>query len=161
LKRTQLAQTFGKLGHNPGKLRAFRGGNPVQPDPLFFHAELFQHFHHQGKATQSVVIPVGVMAVTRMAAGDEYPVSSLAQGFEDEGGVNPARAHDPHHPQVRRVLQPAHPGQVGAGIAAPVAQKPDYLRFEITHFTRPPILVVSRKLLVVGISSIPLESYSP
>jgi hypothetical protein len=74
-----------------------------------------------------------VMAVAEMSPGDQSPVTALFEGLDDKERIHPARAHDTHGPEVGRILQPRHPGQVGPGIRAPVAEEGHDFGFVIRH----------------------------
>jgi hypothetical protein len=74
------------------------------------------------------------MAVADVSPAYQNAVGALLEGFEDEIRRDPARAHDPNHPDIRGVLHPAHTGQISTGISAPVAAKSDNLRLKFsTH----------------------------
>jgi len=76
-----------------------------------------------------VVITNLVMAFTQVSTADEYPVRSAGKTLQNERGVKPAGAHDPDGTQIRWVLIPPHPGRISRSVAAPVAQKAEYLWF--------------------------------
>ena len=72
------------------------------------------------------------MAVTDVSAAYQNPVGPLLQGLEDEIRGNPARTHDPDHPDIGWVLHSADTGQISAGISTPVTAKSDDFRFELS-----------------------------
>jgi hypothetical protein len=75
------------------------------------------------------------MAVADVSAAHQDAVSPLLERLKYEVGGNPARAHHPDDPDIGRVLDTTHSGQVRAGVSAPVTAKSDYSRLEIrTHF---------------------------
>jgi hypothetical protein len=46
-----------------------------------------------------------VMAFTRVSPACKDAVCALEKGFHDKEGVDAAGAHDPHHPDVWRILE--------------------------------------------------------
>jgi hypothetical protein len=74
------------------------------------------------------------MAITEMSPRDQYAVTSLFKGFQNKQWIDSARTHDPHGPDVGRILQPGYTGQVGAGIGTPVTQKSNYFWFKFIHY---------------------------
>jgi len=81
------------------------------------------------------------MTFTQVSPTDEDTVGALGEGVDDEIGVDHAGAHDPDDAAVGRILDPRDPGQIGAGIGAPVAEKGDDQGFElIRHNEQSPLL---------------------
>jgi hypothetical protein len=75
------------------------------------------------------------MAVVEVAAAHKDPVGPVQKGFDQESQVHPARAHDPDHPQIGRVLKPGNTAKICTAVAAPITQKTDDGGFEILfHF---------------------------
>jgi hypothetical protein len=63
------------------------------------------------------------MAVTEVSPKDENPVETALQSLNYMQRIHPSGTHGPHDPNGWRVLKPGHPGQVGPGVCAPVAQE--------------------------------------
>ena len=63
------------------------------------------------------------MTVADVSAGDEDAVGAILESLEDKIGVDPPGAHHPDDAEMGGILEPAHPGEVGGGIGAPVAGK--------------------------------------
>jgi hypothetical protein len=74
------------------------------------------------------------MTVADVSTTDEDAVGAELEGFEDEVRRHPAGTHDSDHPDVGWILDPAHTGQVGAGVSAPIAAEGNDFGFELrTH----------------------------
>ncbi len=97
-----------------------------------------QHLLEQRVTPHHLVVALGVVAVTRMAAADQHPVRPVQQGLDDEGRIYPCRAHHADDPHVRRVVYAARAGKIGPGVGTPVAEEPDDLGFE-AHASTPSI----------------------
>jgi len=63
------------------------------------------------------------MAFADVSPAHQDSVHTLEKCLHDEGGINPRRAHDPHHPDMRGVLEAGDPRGISACIAAPVAKE--------------------------------------
>jgi hypothetical protein len=85
-------------------------------------------------------ITILVMAVAEVSAAHQNAVGPHLEGLENKVRGDPARTHDPDHPNVRRVLQSTDPGQVSPGIGAPVAAKSDDFWFEFSSHEHIPLL---------------------
>jgi hypothetical protein len=72
------------------------------------------------------------MAVTDVSPKDEDSIEAALQSLDHVERVDPTRTHGPHDPNGRRVLKPGHPGQIGPGVGAPVAQEGQDFRLEGT-----------------------------
>jgi hypothetical protein len=71
------------------------------------------------------------MTFTQVSPTYEDAVRALGEGVDNEIGVNHTGAHDPNDAAVGRVLDPGDPGQISAGVGAPVAEKGDDQGFEL------------------------------
>jgi hypothetical protein len=63
------------------------------------------------------------MTVPGVAAGNHYPICAALEGAQDKVGADTAGAGNTDNTNIGRISHPAGPGQVTAGIAAPVAAK--------------------------------------
>jgi hypothetical protein len=79
------------------------------------------------------VITILVMTIPELSASDEYAIYPVEQGLQDIDRINRARAHHPHDPNVRRVLETRGSSQISASIGTPVAKKSHYFGFEFSH----------------------------
>lgn len=61
------------------------------------------------------------MTVAIMATGNKDRVGLCLKGREDMKNVDPAGARDQDNADIRGILQPQRPGQVGSGLGAPLA----------------------------------------
>ena len=82
------------------------------------------------------MITVQVMAVSNMSAANQNPVGIALKRPQDMMGRDGCRAHDADGPYIGWILHPAHSGQVGSAIGAPVTHKSDYFRFKFFYFHR-------------------------
>jgi len=69
------------------------------------------------------------MTLAEVSASRENAICTAGKALQNKTGVKPAGAHDPDGTQIRWVLIPPHPGRIGRGVAAPVAEKAEYLWF--------------------------------
>ena len=129
-RRAQGADLLGKRGHHVGEFLALRGRDPVDKEPLRFHARELEQAVHQRIATAGIVVALLVVAVAGVAAQHHHPVRAILKGLEHKERVDAPRTGHANDAHVLRVAGPAGPGQVGPGIAAPVAQKADDLGFK-------------------------------
>jgi hypothetical protein len=63
------------------------------------------------------------MTVADVSAGDQDAVCSFQKSLEQKTMIYPTGAHNPDQTDIGRVLHAGHPGQVGPGVSAPVADK--------------------------------------
>ena len=114
---------FGHLVYQLCKLFPFAGADPFQFQPFRLNPHLGDVFFHQLEPAQAFVITGLVMAVAGMATANEHPVGALLESGQDEGRVDPSRAHDADDADVRGIAHPGGTRKVGAGVRAPVAKK--------------------------------------
>jgi hypothetical protein len=98
------------------------------------NAYVFKQILQQRKLPSGVVITFQVMAFPGVSPADPHPVRTVPQGRQNKFGTHPARAGNPDHPEIGRILKSAHPRQIRCPITAPVAQKRGYLRLPVRHF---------------------------
>ena len=102
---------------------AFGSGHPGVLETTVVDAEhgqeLLQHF----QAAAGVEVARGIVAVARMAAGDQHAVSAVEQGFHDEERIDAARAGDADDTQVGGLSRTGRTGGVGTAVGTPVAEK--------------------------------------
>ena len=94
---------------------------------------MFQQVFKQRKFSTGIVITFQVMAFSGMSPGHPDAVGPFPQGGQKEFGTHPTGAGDPDHPDIGRIFHPAHAGQVGGAVAAPVAQESHNFWFPIRH----------------------------
>ena len=58
-----------------------------------------------------------------MASGDDHAIRTKPEGLDDEGRIHPAGAHDPDDADGRVPLNSRDPSQIGARVAAPIAEE--------------------------------------
>ncbi len=56
------------------------------------------------------------MTFPGMSPADEHSVDPACECLQNEHRINPSGAHDPDHPDIRRILGPGNPGQIGSGV---------------------------------------------
>ena len=71
------------------------------------------------------------MAFSEMSAADEHTVHALLKSPQDMMRRHTCRAHDPHGPHIRRVLQTTDPSQVSSRVHSPRTDETDDFRLEI------------------------------
>jgi len=114
---------FGKGRRHLGKLGALRRGDPLKANALRLDAQQAYQFFSGFKDFTHLDITIQVMTVADVSAGDQDAVGAILESLEDKIGVDPPGTHDADDAQVRRILESAHPGEVGRGIGAPVTGK--------------------------------------
>ena len=117
----QLFHLRRELLHRPGEEGPLGGGHPLKMDP--FAAKAHHLGHLDGGLHSLLAAPVteGVVAVPWVTPGDEDPISTHLQGAQYEGGVHPAGAHEPDHPDGCGVLHTGDAREVGPCVRAPIA----------------------------------------
>jgi hypothetical protein len=63
------------------------------------------------------------MAVSEVSPADQDAVRTALKRSQDMMRRYGTRTHHPDYPDVRRITQPADPGQIGGTVCTPVAQK--------------------------------------
>jgi hypothetical protein len=116
-----------------GKLDAVTGTDPGQPESLIFKAELAENFFEKLDSPPGLKISIDIMAVSGVTSTDQDRIGSLKQGFYYIFRVNHAGTHDPNQPHIGRISQSGSSGQIRSGIRAPVANKSNDRRFEVSH----------------------------
>ena len=94
--------------------------------PAGFDTHVFYEILEQGKFSSGVVITFQVMAVTRVSAGNPDAVCTLSESCQKKLGIHPASAGHPDCPDVRGILQSAHPGKICGAVRTPIAEEGDY-----------------------------------
>jgi len=79
-----------------------------------------------------MVIATRIVAVARVSPTDKDSVGSLLKRTDYKLRINPPGAGNSDYPYCCRVTHPAYAGQVGSGIGAPFAAKPDNIRLPIS-----------------------------
>jgi hypothetical protein len=78
------------------------------------------------------------MTFSQVSPTQEDTIRPLGEGVDDQVGVHHTGAHDPDDSAVGRILDSRYPGQISAGIGAPVAEKSDDPRLKwFTHSVDP------------------------
>jgi len=83
-----------------------------------------------------IIITDLVMTFVKLSTTDEYPVRPYTEGIDNKQRVHSSGTHNPDRPDIWRVLKTSHACSIGCRIAAPVAEKTEYLwfKFVICHF---------------------------
>src|SRR5210317_1443693 len=116
-----------------GELDAVTGANPGQPEPLISKAELGKDLFYKLDPPPSLEISVDIIAVSGVTSADQDRIGPLKQGLDHIFGVNHAGAHDPNQPHIGRISQSGSSSQIRSGVRAPVANKSNDGRFEVSH----------------------------
>ena len=91
----------------------------MQPSGL--DAYVLEEVFEKDELATGVVITFQVMAVAGVSPGDPDAVCPVPKGGQKKLRGNAAGARHANDPYVGGVLEPAHPGQVGGPVSAPVA----------------------------------------
>jgi hypothetical protein len=100
------------------------------------------------------------MAVADVSAGHQHPIATFLKSADDKQRVHSSGAHDPHGPQVGRILQPGDASQIRTRIGTPVTQKGDNLRLKVSHGSHL-LFWVYVLLLVIGLKLFPVYPTDP
>ena len=98
-----------------------------------FNADMLQESFKQGEFSSGVVITIQVMAFARVSPGDPDAVRAVTQCGKDEFGTHSAGTGHPDNPEIGRILQAAHPGEIRRAITAPVAEERRNLWLPVIH----------------------------
>ena len=99
-------------------------------DALGVDAQRFEQLAKEDPAPPGVVVAGRVVAIARMAAGDQHGVGAHLERLDDQVEVDPAGAGQADDPHVGRIFQAVGARQVGAQVRTPVAHVGDDFRFE-------------------------------
>ena len=125
---------FGEIRYDLLPFLAFGGRNPCIVESLVVNAqerqEPFKHF----QPAPGVKVPVGIVAIPRMASGNENAIGTRDEGTYYKHGVNTARARDPDDPKVGRLLEPPDTGGISAAVGTPVTEKSNDSQFFGCYF---------------------------
>ena len=119
----ELVDAVGKERHHLLPALAFGSRNPGVFKAAIVNAEYGQELLEHLKTAAGVEVAGRIVAVTRMAAGNQHAVRPVKQGLDDEQGVDAARAGHAYDTQIRGLCGAGHTSGVGAAIGAPVAEK--------------------------------------
>ena len=156
---TQLPQEFRHIGHNVGEFLGLGGGNPLQTEALRLQSEVFQHEVDAFRPALCFYITFQVMTFAQVSPTQEDTIRPLGEGVDDQVGVHHTGAHDPDDSAVGRILDSRYPGQVSAGIGAPVAEKSNDQRFELVFHGYDPLPVINPNYqdILINPPNTPLE----
>ncbi len=93
---------------------------------LGFESGFFEHLAHEGRALLGRRLPSWKWHPPSRQPATITPSTPCSNAFMNVGGIELARARQPQHAHVRRVLQPHRPGQVGGRICAVMAAQSQY-----------------------------------
>jgi hypothetical protein len=139
LEWTQGAELFGKLGNHLLKAPAFAGGNPLESKPSGINSHFFKKDFGQWDTPHALVITFMIVAITGMAATDQYTIGTGAQCIEDETRIYAATAHDSHAPHICGIFHAGGSCEIRSRVAAPIAEDAEDFRFEFHHTKIPSI----------------------
>jgi len=116
-----------------GKRRPFGGGNPFQAQAVLINSKQPEHFPGFFNDLPASDITFQVMAISDMSTGHQHSIRPSQKRLKQEAVIHPAGTHEADQTDIGRILHAGHPGQVGPGISAPVADKSQYVGFFGTH----------------------------
>jgi hypothetical protein len=105
------------------KRRTLGRGNPFQPQAALINSKQPEHFPGFFNDLPASDITFQVMAISDVSTGHQHTVRSSLKRLQQEAVIHPAGAHQADQTDIGRILHAGHPGQVGPGISAPVADK--------------------------------------
>ena len=123
----QLADLLRDLFDRLHKLGSFSRRDPGKMKAARFYTYIFNQIFKESEFSSGVVITFQVMAVSRVSPRDPDSISTLAKSCQEKLGVHPAGAGHPDCPDVRGILQSAHPGKICGAVRTPIAEEGDYL----------------------------------
>lgn len=132
--RSEAANLAGELSHQFGKLAALSRRNPFQEQALRIVANKLEKSPDESKPLDGHIVALEIVTIPDVAPRHQNPVGPFAEPVHDVVGRNGARAHHPDDTNVGRILQATDPRQIGAGVAASIAQKRQDLRLELCCF---------------------------
>ena len=106
----------------------------VEMDAPDVDAQRVEQFAEEHPAAPGVVVAGRVVAIARMAAGDQHGVGAHLERLDDQVEVDAAGAGQADDAHVGRILQPVRAGQIGAQVRTPVADVGDDFRLEVVRF---------------------------
>lgn len=101
--------------------------------PARLNTNLLQEPFQQSEFSSGVIITFQVMAVARVSPRHPDTISPVTEGCKNELGAYPGRARNPDNPEIGRVLETAHTGQIRRSVTAPVTKKCCNLWLPIAH----------------------------
>jgi hypothetical protein len=66
------------------------------------------------------------MTLFKVSTADKDSISAVKKTVQDIRRLDPACAHHPYHPDIRRILHTAYSGRVRGSVTAPVTEKAEY-----------------------------------
>jgi hypothetical protein len=103
-------------------------------ESTLFDAHVLNKVFEQGEFSSGIVITFQVMAVTRVSSRDPDSIGPLPESCQEKLGIHPTGTRDPNGSDVRRILQPAHPGKIRCPVGAPIAKESNYLWLPVCSF---------------------------
>jgi hypothetical protein len=94
---------------------------------------MLQQIFQERELSPCVVITFQVMAFARVSPGHPNAIRTVPKGGQDELRTHPAGTGHADNPKIRRILEPAHTGQIRSPVTAPITQEGSNLGFPITH----------------------------
>jgi hypothetical protein len=68
-----------------------------------------------------------------MASQNQNAIDPIHESLQDYDRINPTGTHNTNNSQIRRILDARDAGQIGSGVAAPVAQEAYKFWVEFRH----------------------------
>ena len=119
----ELVDAVGKDRNHLLPALAFGCRNPGVFKAAFVNAQHGQKLLEHLKAAAGVKVACGVVAVARVAAGNQHAVRAVEQRLDDEQRVNAARTGHTDDAQVCGLGGAGHTGRIRTAIRTPVAEK--------------------------------------
>src|ERR1017187_2963519 len=118
--RPQLLDLLHHLGDYLCEARSFGSRYPLQTEPLRLQSEILQHQGDSFCARAGAQVAFQIMTIARVTPEHQHSIGALGQRLNYQIRMNHAAALHAENTDVGGILQSRGPGEVGAGIRAPV-----------------------------------------
>lgn len=102
-------------------------------DPIALQAEGIEDGLQDRDSPSGLEIATHIVAFAGVSPPYENGVRPQQERTQNINGINRSRAHDTDGPEIRGILQPRCPREVGGRGRTPVAEKADDFGFKIIH----------------------------
>ncbi len=131
--RSLLFGLFGYFLHGIREFLPLTGTDPVEMDPITLQAEGIENRLQDCDPSSGLEIATHIVAFAGVSPPHENGICPQQERPQNINGVNRSRAHDTDGPEIRGILQPRCPREVGGRGRAPVTEKTDDFGFKIIH----------------------------
>jgi hypothetical protein len=119
----EFSNPFDESIHHRSESRGFTGRDPFETNPFLAYTENLDDSFQLVELLDGAFVSGKVMAVTRVASGDQDAIGALLEGVQHEGGIHTSRAHGAEDPKIGRLSDAGDSRRVRTGVTTPVACK--------------------------------------